>query len=169
MIETESCKLRVIHSSAIFMHGLLLTTQPLIRVFLLEPGAILFGVLLMLMTASVTLVFIVKKQPSLIYILLGFLFLIFLSLIGILTFDLVGTVDHVYVTEATASLSEAFSTHRWLLIQVPVLLTFVAIVLGWTCRNDLAEKHAKEYVMAMQVCVCVSFLAVLLIGVESLI
>ena len=151
------------------MQGLLLTTQPLLRVFLLEPGALLFGLLLILMTASFVLVFILKKQPSLVYPFLGVTFLFFLTLLGIVSFDLVGTVTRVYIIESSASMSEVFSTHRWLLIQVPILLSFVTLVLGWVCRNELPEKHTREYLIAMQFCVTISFLAVLLIGLESLI
>ncbi len=151
------------------MQGLLLTTQPLLRVFLLEPGALLFGLLLILMTASFVLVFTLKKQPALVYPFLGVMFLFFLTLLGILSVDLVGTVTRVYVTESNAAMSEVFSTHRWLLMQIPILLSFVTLVLGWICRDELPEKHSREYLIAMQFCVTVSFLIVLLIGLESLI
>ncbi len=121
------------------------------------------------MTAACVLSFVLKKQPELVYPFLGLTFLTLISLVGILVFDLAHSVVQVYATESMGAFSEIFSTHRWLLMQVPLLFTFMTLVLGWVCRHDLAEKHAREYVLSMQVCVLVSFLTVLLIGYESLI
>lgn len=151
------------------MSGYFLTSQPFVQIFFHEPGALLFGCLLMLMSATLVLAFLVKQAHSAIHWLLGFLLLIHLTLDGILAFDLVGTVTHVYTNTSGDTMSELFSTHRWLLIQIPILFTAIALILAWVCRNDLKESHAKEYVFAMQFCVLISFLTILVIGYESLI
>ena len=151
------------------MNGYLLTTQPLIRIFFLEPGALLFGCLLMLMSAALTLSFLVKLSSSITNALLGFLILIHVTLVGILAFDLVGSVTNVYVDTSTGVISELFATHRWLLIQIPILFTMIAILLLAVCHGHEKESHAKTYVFAMQFCMFMSFLTVLVIGYESLI
>ncbi len=151
------------------MHGYFLTAQPFLRIFFLEPGAILFGCLLMLMSATLVLAFLVKQSSSITSALIGFLILVHLILDGILAFDLVGNVTHVYTDTSSSAISELFSTHRWLLMQIPILFTLMAILLSLVCRGHEKESHAKTYVFAMQFCVVVSFLTVLLIGYESLI
>jgi len=151
------------------MSGYFLTNQPFIQIFFHEPGVLLFGCLLMLMSATCVLALLVKQAPVVIQWLMGFLLLIHLTLDGILAFDLMGTVTHVYINSTNDALSELFSTHRWLLIQIPILFTLMAMILTWVFKNDARELHAKEYVFAMQFCVVVSFLTVLLIGYESLI
>lgn len=151
------------------MNGYLLTTQPLLRIFFLEPGTILFGCLLMLMSAALVLSFLVKLSSLITSALLGFLVLIHLTLDGILAFDLIGSVTRLYEDSSTGVISELFSTHRWLLIQIPILFTIVAILLLSVCHGHEKEPHAKTYVFAMQFCVIVSFLTVLVIGFESLI
>lgn len=151
------------------MHGYFLTVQPFLRIFFVEPGAVLFGCLLMLMSATLMLAFLIKQIPTAVNLFLGLLILIHLTLDGILAFDLVGNVTRVYTESSSSVMSELFSTHRWLLIQIPILFTFLAIILAWVCRHDLNETHAKEYVFVMQFSVLLSFLTVLLIGYESLI
>lgn len=151
------------------MHGYFLTAQPFLRIFFLEPGAILFGCLLMLMSATLVLAFLVKQSSSITSVLIGFLIVVHLILDGILAFDLVGNVTHVYADVSTGVISELFSTHRWLLMQIPILFTLMAVLLSFVCRGHEKESHAKTYVFAMQFCVVVSFLTVLLIGYESLI
>ena len=151
------------------MQGYLLTTQPFIRIFFQEPGVILFGLLLMLMSATLVLAFLVKQATFIVDILIGFLVLVHLTLDSILTFDLIGNVTRIYRDSSSNMMSELFSTHRWLLIQIPILFTLIAIILSLVCRNHMKETHAKEYVFLMQFCVLMSFLAVLFIGYESLI
>lgn len=151
------------------MHGYLLTTEPFIQIFFHEPGAILFGCLLMFMSATLVLVFLVKQASFIVDILLGFLILIHVTLDGILAFDLFGNVTRVYTDTSNGMMSELFSTHRWLLIQIPILFTLIAIILSLVCRKHIKESHAKEYVFIMQFCVLMSFLVVLVIGYESLI
>lgn len=151
------------------MQGYFLTEQPFLRIFFLEPGAILFGCLLMLMSAALVLVFLIKLSSAITNTLIGFLILIHLTLDGILAFDLIGNVTRVYSDTSTGVISELFSTHRWLLMQIPILYTLIAIVLACVCRRHEKESHAKTYVFALQFCVVVSFFTILLIGYESLI
>ena len=169
IVNSRCCDVCVDQVKLMGMQGLLLTSQPFVRIFFDQPGVILFGLLLILMTAATVLSFVLKNQHSLIYPFLGVTFLIHMTLMGILAFDLSGSVTRIYVTESMGAVSAIFSTHRWLIIQVPILLTFITLVIGWVCRNDLSEKHSKEYVFAMQVCILMSFLTVLAIGYESLI
>ncbi len=115
------------------MHGYLLTSHPFVRIFFLEPGAILFGCLLMLMSATLVLTFLVKQISSVTDVLIGFLILIHLTLDGILAFDLVGSVTRVYTDSETGVLSTLFSTHRFLLSQIPILVRCVAILLSLLC------------------------------------
>jgi hypothetical protein len=151
------------------MNGYFLTNQPFVQIFFREPGAILFGGLLMLMTAVLVLAFLLKAVPSIVNLFIGMLVLVHITLDGILLFDLLGNVTRVYTNESTRFISELFSTHRWLIVQIPILFTFMAILLSWVCRNDLNESHAREYVFVIQFCVLISFLTVLVIGYESLI
>lgn len=123
----------------------------------------------MLMSTSVVLALLVKKAPVVSTVLIGFLFAVTGLLDAIILFDLFGTVNRVYADASNTDLSTVFSTHRFLLIQVPALLSFLAFVLAFVCKGHELKPHAKMYVTAMQVCVIVSFCTVLLIGYESLI
>jgi len=151
------------------MNGFLLSRDAFVHILLQEPTTLLFGILLMLLSASVVMVFVLKTSPHIKMILGSFLVLIHLILDGILAFDLAGTIGRVYAEPGMASVSALFSTHRWLLIQIPILLTVMALILLWACKDHLKEKHAESYLQALQVCVTVSFLTIILIGYESLI
>lgn len=123
----------------------------------------------MLMSATLMLAFLVKQASFIVDVLIGFLILVHLTLDGILAFDLVGNVTRIYTDVSTGMMSELFSTHRWLLIQIPILFTLMAIILSFVCRRHVKESHAREYIFVIQFCVVVSFLTVLFIGYESLI
>lgn len=151
------------------MNGFLLTSEPFIQIFFREPEVLLFGCLLLFMSAALVLACMVKMVPKSLPVLLSGLFIILLLLIGILTFDLTGITSVVSAESIPSGLSEIFSTHRWLLMPIPILFTTLATILFYTCRNDLKEKHAREYIFAAQFCVFGSFITLLLIGFESLI
>jgi uncharacterized membrane protein YidH (DUF202 family) len=150
------------------MTGLLLTDNNLLAVILQQPGLLLFGLVLVLFGAAVAQVFLLKNHSHISTSLVAILLVIFISLLGILTFDLAGTGGSLYTLESISSLSELMSTHRWLLIQVPLILVPTAIVCLLVYKERLGDSHAKEYRWAIIISILVSFASLLIIGFESM-
>lgn len=147
---------------------MLFTSHPLLAVFLQEPGTLLFGILLMVMTAAVVLAWVAPSLKSATPYLMATLILTEILLLGILAFDFANTVNHVFVDQAIKALSDTLATHRWLIIQLPLLLIPLSCILLATTKDHLNEKHAKTYLRAMQAATTLSFMVLILIGWESL-
>ena len=150
------------------MSGLILTDHNLISALIQQPGMMLFGLTLILFGSALTMVFLLKTCPHLSSPMIAILSVLFASLLGILAFDLSGTGGRLYTFGAISDLSELLSTHRWLLIQVPLVLIPVGIINLLVYQEKIAKKFAKEYHASVLVCVIVSFLTLLVIGAESM-
>ncbi len=150
------------------MTGLLLTENNLLSALIKQPEMILFGLVLILFGAAVTQVFLLKVHPHISSWLVATLSVIFVALIGVLAFDLSGTGGNLYTLESISNLSELMSTHRWLLIQLPLVLIPTSIITLLVYKEKINDKHAVEYRRAVMVSVLVSFVTLIVIGFESM-
>ncbi len=150
------------------MSGLILTDNNLLSALLQQPGLLLFGLVLILFGAAITQVFLLKNNPKVSTPLVYILLIIFVALLGILAFDLTGTAGRLYTFESISSLSELMSTHRWLLIQVPLILLPTSIITLLVYKERINDSHAVEYRATVIISVLVSFLTMVLIGAESM-
>ena len=95
----------------------------------------------------------------------------------IILFLLLGTVAIEFSNAATpsytfgefASLSEAHSTHRWLLFQLPILLVLTTLMILNVCGEKIADRNATAYRVAVTISIAISFAALLSIAFESMI
>ncbi len=150
------------------MQTVLLGNSTAIQSALNDSGLVLFGLLLVAFGASFVLVILLKKLPKLFEILLGILILILFLLVGIIIIDLYSAGSGIYTIQHFAELSELLSSHRWILIQLPVILILMSIIILMVYRDNINQKYAKEYRLAVQFSVFVSFLSIIIIGFESL-
>ena len=151
------------------MEGNILTNHSVLSLALSNSGLILFGALLILFGIAIGLMFIIRSDSRFYKVLTLNYFVILFLFIGIIVLDLAGASGSFYTFSETRELSEILSTHRWLMIQLPVVLTFVSIVILLTYRDRISDSHARQYRQVVQVSTCVSFLSVLLIALESMI
>ncbi len=145
-----------------------ISLNALLYAFALQPSAILFGLLLVLFSIATTLVFVLQQKASHISALLSILSLILACLIGVLAFDFSGNVGRLYVDDTMSELSLLFSTHRWILMQIPLILVTMSMAILLAYGKDILEKHALVYLRITQTGITVSFFTLLLIGLESL-
>lgn len=151
------------------MEGGLLINDSVFSIILMNSGVILFGVLLILFGVAMGLVFVLNTSKQVYKALLGLLGVIFCLLIGIIALDLTGAAGAYYTFSENRLLSELFSTHRWLLIQLPVLFTVMSMLLLITYREHISESHAKVYRHLVQCATLLSFASLILIALESLV
>ena len=144
------------------MSGFLLTENNLFSALIQQPGMLLFGLVLILFGAAIAQVFLLKNHSHISTPLVVVLSIIFVALLGILIFDLSGTGGRLYTLESISELSELMSTHRWLLIQVPLILLPVSIINLLVYKEKINDKHANEYRNAVMVSVIVSFLTLVI-------
>lgn len=150
------------------MSGLLLTDNNLLSTLIQQPGMLLFGLILILFGSAITQVFLLKNHSHISSPLIVVLSIILVAILGILVFDLSGTGGRLYTLGSISEISELMSTHRWLLIQVPLLLLPVSIINLLVYKEKISDKHANEYRNAVIVSVLVSFLTLVIIGLESM-
>lgn len=151
------------------MEGYLFTNNSVLSMALSNSGFILFGALLILFGLVLGLVFVLHSNHHIYRTLVGGFTVIFLLLIGILALDLTGASGSYYTFEETRELSELFSTHRWLIIQLPILLTVSSIGILLTYKERISDPYAKEYRRIVQFSTCISLFTILLIALESLV
>jgi len=151
------------------MLGILLSSNQTVIFNILDPGVILFVSLFVLFGAAITLVFLLKERPALSWPLMALLYIIEFALIGILALEFGGASSGFYTIGSLEILSDLFATHRWLIFQLPILLLASSIIILSVYREQLGEKHAKDYRLFVIVSVVVSFLSILVIGLESFI
>ena len=89
----------------------------------IHPGQILFGLTIVLFGSAFTLSFLMRSKAEVVRPLTGVLFVILFLLIGTVAIEFSAAATPSYTFGEFASLSEALSTHRWLLFQLPILLT----------------------------------------------
>lgn len=150
------------------MSDILLTDNSLIGSALSDAGLILFGVLLLLYGAIITLTFLLKMKPELFLTLAGLLKIQILLLLGIVALDLSG-VEPISASASFPELSAALATHRWLIIQLPFILLLTSVITLLVYRERIVERHARHYYLATMFSILLSFATILLIGFESMI
>ncbi len=148
------------------MFGVLLSTNPVILLNLLDPGAFLFGIVFMAFSASVPILFLLPRQPSLTKALFVLLTCIEVALLVVLALDF-SSIPSVSSVDEFRSLSIMLANHRWLLFEVPLLLLAVAIITLAVYGRRIVESHAHHYRQTVVLSVLVSFVAVILIALEA--
>ena len=149
------------------MSSILLGDQTFLQLVFLNAGILLFGLLIFLYGASLTLTLLLKRQPDLYRVLSGVLMIQLFLLIGVVMLDLFGVTSSSTYGEF-ASLSLAFSTHRWLLIQLPFLLLTSSIISLLVFREKLSDRPSTSYRWLTIGSVWFSAFFILLIGLESM-
>lgn len=136
---------------------------------ILYPGEILFGVTMIFFASALTVSFLMGQQASLVRVLTGLLTVILFLLFGTVAIEFSAAQTPSFTYGTFASLSEALSTHRWLLFQLPILLTMTSLIVLSTYHEHLMKAHARMYRAVVQISVAISFASMLVISVESFI
>jgi hypothetical protein len=150
------------------MLSVLIADNQILMNRMLDPGVFLFGVLLVLFGMVLPMVVLLNKEPFLSRPIAGLLIIIECVLIGVLSLELMGTTGGHFTTDTFKQASTMFQTHRWMLFQIPLLLTAVAAGLLILYREAITEDHARDYRMVVVVSVFTGFASIIAIAFESL-
>lgn len=134
-----------------------------------SPGNVLFVATLVLFGSAFTLSFLIGSKPSVVKPLTGCLLVILFLLLGTVAIEFSAAATPSYTFGEFASLSEALSTHRWLIFQLPILLVLMNLMILHVYGERIAERHAVPYRVAVILSIAISFAALLAIGLESMI
>lgn len=135
----------------------------------ISPGMILFTATLVLFASAITLCFLIGSKPSVVKPLTGVLMIILFLLLGTVAIEFSAAATPSYTFGEFASLSEALSTHRWLLFQLPILLVITSLMILNVYGEKIADRHATPYRVAVVLSIAVSFAALIAIAFESMI
>ncbi|MDG1949241.1 MAG: hypothetical protein P8J32_00250 [bacterium] len=135
----------------------------------ISPGEVLFGLLVLLYGSAFTLSFLMGSKQEVIRPLSGVLLVILFLLLGVVAIEFSAAATPSYTYGSFASLSEALSTHRWLLFQLPIILTISGLIVMGVYHERLVDVHARMYRSFVQICIAVSFASLLVISFESMI
>ncbi|MBI5794385.1 hypothetical protein HZA87_04900 [Candidatus Uhrbacteria bacterium] len=149
------------------MDSILAQSVPLLQ--FISPGMILFTATLILFASAITLCFLIGSKPSVVKPLTGVLLIILFLLLGTVALEFSAAATPSYTFGEFASLSEALSTHRWLLFQLPILLTIVSLMILNVYGECIADRHAVPYRAALTISTALSFAALIAIAFESMI
>ncbi|MBT5808287.1 hypothetical protein HOI18_03365 [Candidatus Uhrbacteria bacterium] len=134
---------------------------------LIDAESILFAAALILYGSAFTLSFLLSKKVRVVRGLETILLLILFLLLGAIAIEFSSAVSPAYTFGEVAELSALLSTHRWLLFQLPVLLTLMSLIILVVYRDKIADAHARVYRAAVSVSIAVSFGAMIMIAFES--
>ena len=134
---------------------------------LIDPASVLFGATFIFYGSALTLSFLLSAKPEVVRILTGVLMVILFLLFGTLAIEFSSAASPSYVLERSADISALLSTHRWLLFQLPIMLTLIALVILSVYQEKIVDRHAVVYRASVIVCVCVSFASLIIIGLEG--
>ena len=134
----------------------------------IHPGQVLFGLVVLLFGSAFTLSFLIGSKTEVVKPLTGVLFVILFLLLGTVALEFSAAQTPSYTYGTFASVSEALSTHRWLLFELPLILTMTALLILTVYQEKIREKHAFMYRRAVSLSIGVSFVSVLVIIVESM-
>ncbi len=134
----------------------------------IHPGQVLFGTTIVLFGSAFTLSFLMRSKAEVVRPLIGVLFVILFLLLGTVAIEFSRAATPSYTFGNFASLAEALSTHRWLLFQLPILLTITSLMVLSVYREHIAHKHAWHYRSAVIFSIAVSFASVIAIMFESM-
>lgn len=136
---------------------------------LIDTEATLLAAALILFGSAFTLSVLMSKHVRIVRALEAVLLIILFCLFGGLAIEFSGASGPAYTFGEFAELSELLSTHRWLLFQLPILLTIMSLIVLVVYQDRITDKHATTYRAAVIVSVAVSFGSLLMIALESFI
>ncbi|MBI4256621.1 hypothetical protein HY626_01025 [Candidatus Uhrbacteria bacterium] len=136
---------------------------------LIHPGQMLFGLTVLLFGSAFTLSLLVGSKTHVVQPLIGVLFVILFLLLGTVAIEFSAAATPSYTFGDFASLSEALSTHRWLLFQLPLVLTTTALLILFVYREKIASPHARMYRTVVLLSIAISFAGLMAILIESMI
>ncbi len=134
----------------------------------IHPGQILFGLTVLLFGSAFTLSFLMAAKIHVVRPLMGVLFVILFLLLGTVAIEFSAAATPSYTFGDFASLSEALSTHRWLLFQLPIVLTMTSLLVLFVYREKIADPHARFYRSVVMLSIAVSFASLIAIIFESM-
>ena len=134
---------------------------------LIHPGQLLFALAILLFGSAFTLSLLIGSRAQVVKPLMGVLFGILFLLLGTVAIEFSAAATPSYTFGEFASLSEALSTHRWLLFQLPVVLTSTALLVLFVYREKIADRHARMYRAVVLLSIAISFASLGAIIFES--
>lgn len=99
---------------------------------------------------------------------MGVLFVILFLLLGTVAIEFSDAATPSYTFGEFASLSEALSTHRWLLFQLPIILTTTTLLILFVYHEKIVDRHARAYRAFVMLSMAVSFSSLIAIIFESM-
>lgn len=134
----------------------------------IHPGQILFGLTVLLFGSAFTLSLLIGSRAHVVRPLIGVLFAILFLLLGTVAIEFSAAATPSYTFGDFASLSEALSTHRWLLFQLPLVLTMTSLLVLFIYREKIADAHARLYRSVVMLSIAVGFASLVAIIFESM-
>ncbi|NQV90703.1 hypothetical protein HQ487_04865 [Candidatus Uhrbacteria bacterium] len=136
---------------------------------LIHPGQVLFALTILLFGSAFTLSFLIGSKAQVVRPLIGVLCIILFLLLGTVAIEFSAAATPSYTYGAFASLSAALSTHRWLLYQLPIILTLVSVLVLSVYQEKITDSHARQYRTIVMISIAISFASMLGITFESII
>lgn len=134
----------------------------------IHPGQILLGLTVLLFGSAFTLSFLIGSRAQVVRPLIGVLFTILFLLLGTVAIEFSDAATPSYTFGDFASLSEALSTHRWLLFELPIVLTMTSLLVLFVYREKIVERHARLYQSIVMLSIAMSFASLVVITFESM-
>ncbi|MEK7620480.1 MAG: hypothetical protein AAB413_04580 [Patescibacteria group bacterium] len=134
----------------------------------IHPGQILFGLTVLLFGSAFTLSLLIGMKTHVVRPLIGVLFMILFLLLGTVAIEFSAAATPSYTLGDFASLSEALSTHRWLLFELPIVLTTTSLLILVVYHEKIADPHARLYRSVVLLSIAVSFASLIAIIFESM-
>lgn len=134
----------------------------------IHPGQILFGLTVLLFGSAFTLSLLMGSRVQVVRPLIGVLFSILFLLLGTVAIEFSAAATPSYTFGDFASLSEALSTHRWLLFQLPIVLTMTSLLVLFVYQEKIGDRHARLYRGVVMLSIAVSFASLVAIIFESM-
>ncbi|MFH1404890.1 MAG: hypothetical protein ABIH21_02210 [Patescibacteria group bacterium] len=151
------------------MQATLLSTDASIAYYIIDPGVMLFGALLVLFGSSVVLAFQLKDHKNYSKTLMVVQVGLLLAMTGIVIADFYSLGEPIRALGMGGDLSEKLATHRWLLFQLPMAMTLTSLIILFVYREKISEAHARDYRWFVLTSVLISFLVIVIIALESMI
>lgn len=133
---------------------------------LLDPGLVLFGILLFLFGALFLCLFLLEQAPNLIRLFFVLIFLIEITLLGHVVLNLFLPHLHV-VSESFSFLQILFLSHRWYLLVLSFFLILQSLLIVGTYKEQLIKHHAKAYLLITRFSLVCAFVFLLISVFES--
>jgi hypothetical protein len=135
---------------------------------IIHPGQVLFALTVLLFGSAFTLSLLIGSRAHVVRPLMGVLFVILFLLLGTVAIEFSAAATPSYTFGEFASLSEALSTHRWLLFQLPIILTTTTLLILSVYHEKIADRHARAYRAFVMLSMAVSFASLIAIIFESM-